>query len=246
MNALCDLKKFNNKLPHEDSKLTARPPFPPKLTAYDLIPTEVSSKAENVRIPNAFIAYRMALVRELKSQKVASHRSNVSTYASRLWAEEPEHVKETYRKMANDATILHNKSRGITFLCYEQCNSNEKCKKRKSSVLNENITQNIEPDIPSLKIQPQIPQQVDVMMTPPQSDFDQSYFNNNSMANQTFQAVNRSNVYDQNMANPIGMNPFCGNLFGNRLSLEQRVQNLEHQMAIFHQMCLGGFHYQTT
>ncbi|GET67411.1 hypothetical protein GLOIN_2v1476190 [Rhizophagus irregularis DAOM 181602=DAOM 197198] len=41
--------------------------------------------------------YKMALVRQLKSQKVACHQSNVSLY---LWAEEPEDVKNTYQKLS--------------------------------------------------------------------------------------------------------------------------------------------------
>src|SRR2546423_12355948 len=97
-----------------------RPPFPPVISAHDLIPSDISNKSEIVRIPNAFIAYRMALVRELKSRNIAYHRSNVSSLASRLWAEEPENVKDTYRKMTTDAQILYNKARGLTFLSYGQ------------------------------------------------------------------------------------------------------------------------------
>ena len=61
-----------------------RPSFPPKISARDLIPTEFSKSPETVRIPNAFIAYRMALVREMKLKKVACHRSNVSSLTSKL------------------------------------------------------------------------------------------------------------------------------------------------------------------
>ncbi|GBC03189.1 hypothetical protein RclHR1_05000002 [Rhizophagus clarus] len=53
----------------------------------------------------------MSLAKQLKSQKVACHRSNVSFLASRLWAEEPEEpedVKNTYRKMVIDAQMMHN------------------------------------------------------------------------------------------------------------------------------------------
>src|SRR6266480_4094491 len=94
--------------PKNNKKSHVRPPFPPVITAQDLIPTDVSNKVETVRIPNAFIAYRMALVRELKSKKVAYHRSNVSSLASRLWAEEPKDVKNTYKKISADAQILYN------------------------------------------------------------------------------------------------------------------------------------------
>src|ERR1044071_8194715 len=110
----------HNKIDNEICEINARPPFPPVITAQDLVPTEVSTKVESVRIPNAFIAYRMALVRELKSQNVACHRSNVSTLASRLWAEEPEEVKDVYRNMATDAQLFHNKARGLKFLPYQQ------------------------------------------------------------------------------------------------------------------------------
>src|SRR6266542_4340095 len=105
-----NFKKNNLKMNGSNSsqkRNDIRPPFPPVITAQELILTDISSnKVESVRIPNAFIAYRIALVRQLKLQKVALHRSNVSSLASRLWAEEPENVKNTYRKMATDAQIL--------------------------------------------------------------------------------------------------------------------------------------------
>ncbi|CAG8667233.1 15208_t:CDS:1, partial [Funneliformis mosseae] len=221
-----------NKSSNKNSKLTLRPPFPPTLTAHDLLPSEKSiNRSENVRIPNAFIAYRMALVRELKLKNVASHRSNVSTYASRLWAEESDHVKDVYKKMANDATMLYNKARGITFLSYERSGSSDKSKKTERERYSVNVNEPLKQDIE----EETTPQQDD--LTPPPPAFDQSYLNNLSMVNQqTFYSV-RSGAFDHNVAHSVGANPF-GQFFGNfsgRLSVEHRLQALEQQMALFHQ-----------
>src|SRR5438270_5163370 len=89
-----------------------RPPFPPTIAVQDLVPTS------NAKVPNAFIVYRMALSRELKVQNVSYDRSRISSIASRLWAEEPENVKNTYKQLVADAQLAHNQSRGFKFFSY--------------------------------------------------------------------------------------------------------------------------------
>ncbi|RIA88413.1 hypothetical protein C1645_774878 [Glomus cerebriforme] len=218
----------DNSLPN-NSELV-RPPFPPVITAQDLIPTDISSsKVETVRIPNAFIAYRMALVRQLKSQKVACHRSNVSSLASRLWAEESEDVKNTYRKMATDAQMLHNQARGLTFLSYEQSTSTDNIMQEEpnSEIINPS-PQDIEAELlallnlQSLQIQPTL--QPPPMITSPM------YFDNNNIPTTTSASFDQfNNNYNVN-----------GNFFGSKgiyeRNLEQRVQILEQQMALFYQL----------
>jgi hypothetical protein len=188
------------------------PPYPPVITAQDLIPTDVSNKVESVRIPNAFIAYRMALVRELKSKKVACHRSNVSSLASRLWAEEPEDVKNTYRKMATDAQMLHNQARGLTFLSYEQSTSTDNVMQEETSseIINHPSPQEIEAELLALfnlQIQSPLQQQENQMIASPM------YFGGN---------MTGKGMYD-------GRN------------LEHRVQILEQQIAFFYQLCFGNY-----
>src|SRR5437870_12218870 len=88
-------------------------PFPPKITAQDLIPTAGN---HNLKIPNAFIIYRIELVRELKSQNIVFDRTKTSTLASKLWANEPIHVKKYYKDMSSKATFQYNQARGLTFI----------------------------------------------------------------------------------------------------------------------------------
>ncbi|RIA79661.1 hypothetical protein C1645_840186 [Glomus cerebriforme] len=193
---------MNNNSSPNNSELV-RPPYPPVITAQDLIPTNISSnKVETVRIPNAFIAYRMALVRQLKLQKVACHRSNISTLASRLWAEEPEDVKNTYRKMATDAQTLHNNIRGLTFLSYKQSTSQDE----PLTLLNLPSLQQIQP---SLQQNPMITSPIYFDNNIPTTNstlFDQ--FNNNYNENGNF--LRSKDMYER----------------------EQLVQVLEQQLAL--------------
>ncbi|GES81502.1 kinase-like domain-containing protein [Rhizophagus clarus] len=212
------------------------------ITAQDLIPTDISSnKVESVRIPNAFIAYRMALVRQLKSQKVACHRSNVSSLASRLWAEEPEDVKNTYRKMATDAQLLHNQARGLTFLSYEQSTSSDNVMQDETSSENINnhstTTQDIEAELlallnlQSLHFQPTLQQTNPIIPSP-------MYFDNNPP---TTTSVSASFDHYNNLGNNYNGN-FIGNMTGKGVYeryLEQRIQILEQQMALFYQLYYG-------
>src|SRR6266487_1457243 len=88
-------------------------PFPPKITIQDLIP---AAGNHNLKVPNAFIAYRIELVRELKSQNIFFDRTKISTLASKLWAKEPEEVKKYYKLMSSEARLQYNQGRGLTFI----------------------------------------------------------------------------------------------------------------------------------
>jgi len=211
-----------------------RPSFPPKISAQDLIPTECS-KTETVRIPNAFIAYRMALVRELKSKKVACHRSNVSSLASKLWAEEPEDVKNTYRKMATDAQLLHNQARGLTFLSYEQSTSTDNVMQDEpnSGIINQvSSSQEIGAGLLALlNLQIQQPQENQMINSP-------MYFDNNNTTNPSSTSATSPYDFNNNLGNSHGN--FLGNMSGKALcdtrNLEQRVQILEQQMLLFYEL----------
>ncbi|RIA90897.1 hypothetical protein C1645_822724 [Glomus cerebriforme] len=216
----------DNSLPN-NSELV-RPPYPPVITAQDLIPTGISSnRTETMRVPNAFIAYRMALVRQLKSQKVVCHRSNVSSLASRLWAKESEDVKNTYRKMVTDAQMLHNQARGLTFIFYEKSTSTDNIMQEEtnSEIINP-LPQDIEAELlalESLQIQPTLQQQQQPIIT-------SMHFDNNNIPMTTFAPFDQfNNNYNGN-----------GNFFGSKGvyegNLEERVQILEQQMALFYQL----------
>jgi len=217
-----------------------RPSFPPKISAKDLIPTECS-KAETVRIPNAFIAYRMALVRELKSKKVACHRSNVSSLASRLWAQEPENVKDTYRKMATDAQMMHNQARGLTFLSYEQSTSTDNVMQDETSseIINHPPSaQDIEAELLALfNLQIQSPLQQEMIPSP-------MYFDGNNTITTTSAPSPYDHQFSNNPGNSLNGN-FLGNMTGKGMydtgrNLEHRVQILEQQIALFYQLWFGN------
>jgi len=234
------MSESNSQKNTENSNIV-RPPFPPVITAQDLIPTDVSNKVETVRIPNAFIAYRMALVRELKSKKVACHRSNVSSLASRLWAEEPEDVKNTYRKMATDAQLMHNQARGLTFLSYEQSTSTDNIMQDETSseIINHPPSaQDIEAELLALlNLQLQPLQQGNQMLPSPM------YFDGNNSTT-TSSAPSPYDQFNNHPGNSLNGN-FLGNMTGKGMydtgrNLEHRVQILEQQIALFYQLWFGN------
>ncbi|RIA86509.1 hypothetical protein C1645_740799 [Glomus cerebriforme] len=200
-----------------DNNYSNRPPFPPIITAQDLIPEDISSsEAETFKIPNAYIAYRRALVKHLRSQKVACHRSNISSLASRLWSEESEDVKNAYRKMATDAQMLYNQARGLTFLPYEQPTSTDNMRYETNS---ENIhpsSQDIEAELLALlQIQPSWQQRNPKLSST-------MYFNNNIPMTTSTASFDQFNNH--------------GNNYNGNFTLEQRIQILEQQMALFYQL----------
>src|SRR4051794_33816938 len=91
-------------------------PFSPQISIQDLIPTDRIEGNRNPRIPNAFIAFRIALVKELKAQQIVYDRTKVSTLASTLWAKVPEQVKKYYKDMSIEAQLQYNQARGLTFI----------------------------------------------------------------------------------------------------------------------------------
>ncbi|KAG9287287.1 hypothetical protein G9A89_008917 [Geosiphon pyriformis] len=79
-------------------------PFPPKIVAKECITIKdgkLPSKA-----PNCFIIYRRAYQKEICERGHPYRLSLVSSMASGSWKYEPDEVKEVYRKLAKDATIL--------------------------------------------------------------------------------------------------------------------------------------------
>ncbi|CAG8580294.1 18173_t:CDS:1 [Cetraspora pellucida] len=84
-----------------------KPSFPPKVTIDELISKSLSnSDSKYNRTPNPFIIYRKVFNREISNLKLDLSLKEISTKASESWNKETEHVKNAYRKLAEDAKLL--------------------------------------------------------------------------------------------------------------------------------------------
>ncbi|RGB40171.1 hypothetical protein C1646_664061 [Rhizophagus diaphanus] len=87
-----------------------RPSFPPIIKIDDLIK---NAKTTNKRksIPNAFIVYRMALIKEyrIKNRKLPP-MAELSKIAKNSWDLEPKEVKDYYEEFVKEAKSIYNKS----------------------------------------------------------------------------------------------------------------------------------------
>ncbi|RHZ78620.1 hypothetical protein Glove_158g59 [Diversispora epigaea] len=92
-----------------DIVIPKKPHYPPTIKPQDLLPKNSNSNGKPSRIPNAFIAYRIAFCQGLKSQNICITMPDVSSLASDFWAHEPIYVKATYKKIANEAKLLYDK-----------------------------------------------------------------------------------------------------------------------------------------
>ncbi|CAG8437916.1 8936_t:CDS:1 [Ambispora gerdemannii] len=89
------------------------PRFPPDLTA-DTILEKAIWKLRNFRqasrVPNAFIAYRMAVCQELRlMNRRAITQPQLSSMAKASWAKEPEYVRKEYQRISSEARDLYKK-----------------------------------------------------------------------------------------------------------------------------------------
>ncbi|POG71156.1 hypothetical protein GLOIN_2v1609116, partial [Rhizophagus irregularis DAOM 181602=DAOM 197198] len=74
-------------------------PFPPTITATDIVNRRKPSKIKS-KSPNAFLIYRKAFLDQLSNSKHNLKMTDVSKLVSTYWKNEPENVKEEYRKIA--------------------------------------------------------------------------------------------------------------------------------------------------
>jgi hypothetical protein len=89
-----------------------KPSFPSTLIIDDLINVKnnnISNKPKS--LPNAFIAYRMALMKEyrIKNCKLPSV-GKISKIARNSWNMEPKHVKDFYESLVKDAKSTYKKN----------------------------------------------------------------------------------------------------------------------------------------
>ncbi|CAG8437865.1 8931_t:CDS:2 [Ambispora gerdemannii] len=87
------------------------PKFPPQITANDLIEKAIlklKTSGQTSRTPNAFIAYRMAICKELRlSNDQVLSQTQLSTLVKESWVNEPEHVRHAYQEISAEARDLY-------------------------------------------------------------------------------------------------------------------------------------------
>src|SRR6266498_4446220 len=112
------LKQKNNKrvnISDKNSNTDIKPVFPSTLTTNDLIENALKSDTPNKRkaktLPNAFIAYRMALIKEYRNKNIKlPPMGQFSKIAKSSWNRETQNVKDFYNKLAEDAKHLYKQS----------------------------------------------------------------------------------------------------------------------------------------
>ncbi|CAG8478059.1 hypothetical protein C2G38_2028227 [Gigaspora rosea] len=83
-----------------------KPSFPPNITIEELISKSLSNvDSKYNRTPNPFIIYRKVFNREISKLNIDLSLKEISSKASESWHKESEHVKNAYRKLAEDAKI---------------------------------------------------------------------------------------------------------------------------------------------
>ncbi|CAG8433623.1 10919_t:CDS:1 [Diversispora eburnea] len=91
-----------------DIVIPKKPHYPPTIKPQDLLPKN-SNSGKLVRMPNAFIVYRIVVCQCLRSQNICITMPDASSLASEFWAHEPIYVKATYKKIASEAKLLYDK-----------------------------------------------------------------------------------------------------------------------------------------
>src|SRR5688572_15731064 len=97
------LKQKNNERITDNYLVDIKPEFPPTLTKHDLIKNALRTPSTNdtyVRpktLPNAYIAYRMALVKEYRNKNLKfPPMGQFSKIAKKAWDKESQNVKDFY------------------------------------------------------------------------------------------------------------------------------------------------------
>ncbi|GBB85184.1 hypothetical protein RclHR1_11740003 [Rhizophagus clarus] len=98
-----NVSRHNSNESHTDIK----PSFPSTLTINELIKNSNMNNKPKL-FPNAFIAYRMALIKEyrIKNLKLPS-MGEVSKIARNYWNVESENVKDFYESLVKDAKLIY-------------------------------------------------------------------------------------------------------------------------------------------
>src|SRR6266496_5424957 len=99
-NVSIDNSKSNNETDNVFNYI--RPSFPPTLKIDDLIKND-NTNNKRKSLPNAFIAYRMSLMKEYRNNnRKLPPMGEVSKIAKNSWNMEPKHVKNFYESLVNE------------------------------------------------------------------------------------------------------------------------------------------------
>ncbi|CAG8543439.1 5949_t:CDS:2 [Ambispora leptoticha] len=98
-----------NNVPSNISRIV--PKFPPEITAKNLIEKAIlklETSGHTSRVPNAFIAYRMAFCKELRltNNQILS-QTQLSSFVKEAWGKEPQYVRSEYQRIAAEARDLY-------------------------------------------------------------------------------------------------------------------------------------------
>ncbi|RIA80525.1 hypothetical protein C1645_838548 [Glomus cerebriforme] len=148
-----------------------KPSFPPNLTINDLIKNaNINNKPK--MIPNAFIIYRMALMKEyrIKNRKMLP-MSEISKIAKNSWIAESKHVKDFYKSLVKNAKSIYKQNniqivldKNMNYMNYEKNNQkgydverqrevkNEKFQNQNSAENSDHINNFSSPDVSSANI----------------------------------------------------------------------------------------------
>jgi hypothetical protein len=88
-------------------------PFPPIIRASDIVDRRKPSRFKS-KSPNAFLIYRKAFLDQLNLQNHNLRMTDVSKLVSNYWKNEPENVKDAYRKIAQEVEVELNEKRKKT------------------------------------------------------------------------------------------------------------------------------------
>ncbi|CAB4433171.1 unnamed protein product [Rhizophagus irregularis] len=93
--------------PNNNNLIDIKPSFPPTLTIDELIKNSNANNKPKL-VPNAFIVYRMALMKEYRIKKCKIPPvGKVSKIAKSSWNMEPKNVKDFYESLVKDAKSIY-------------------------------------------------------------------------------------------------------------------------------------------
>ncbi|KAG9287116.1 hypothetical protein G9A89_001010 [Geosiphon pyriformis] len=105
------MSSYRSKIPSGSlSSLFIKPDFPPDLTKEEIISNALQKLQTTGKVgktPNAFMAYRMSLKKQIAKTGYRPTMGEVSTIAGTLWEEEPDDVKAAYQMLTYEAKIYY-------------------------------------------------------------------------------------------------------------------------------------------
>lgn len=118
-----------------------KPTFPPKISAEELAKKQIKNNVRNVnRTINGFFIYRIIFDR--LNREVILKTGDVSKFAGKSWRQEPLHVKEYYKKIAEDVKYHYKRHVPLTFVDMSKQTEKKIRKGKKTNVLT--LTQDID------------------------------------------------------------------------------------------------------